>query len=268
MGPPGCGLRMSSITSVACGRWSSTGGRCVHLGRFNGAYLASRPLPIVPWLLPNWAELNSQPAKIAEALSHIDALASDERVRRAFPVPIADLAPRLLRDQPTFVGALARLPRTLCHHDASQANLFAHRNADGLMETVAIDWEYVGSGAVGAEIATLVFGTMRRGTFPAEHAADLDRNVFAGYLRGLRDAGWRGDPDSVRLGYTSAVALRWSLLYTTLRALTDDEARSRIARMLKAPEEQAVRQFILLSVFLLNCADEARGLARRRAPIL
>jgi len=38
--------------------------------------------------------------------------------------------------------------------------------------------------------------------------------------------------------------------------------------MLKAPEERAARQFILLSVFLLDCAGEAHRLARRRAPIL
>jgi Ser/Thr protein kinase RdoA (MazF antagonist) len=238
-----------------------------HLGQFNGAYLAGRPLPAFPWLMPSWAEHHSEPWKIPEALPEIEALASAARARQAFPVPIADLAPQLLRDVPTFVGILARLPQTLCHHDAARANLFARQCADGTIETVAIDWEAIGPGTVGAEIATLVFGTMRRGDFSAEHATDLDRDVFAGYLAGLRDAEGQGDPDLVRLGYTAAVALRWFLLRGTLRALTGDGPPAMRGRASTESAERAVEQFILLSLFLLERADEARRLARRFALI-
>jgi Ser/Thr protein kinase RdoA (MazF antagonist) len=217
--------------------------------------------------MPSWAEHHSEPWKIPQALPQIEALASNARARRAFPVPIVDLAPRLLRDEPTFIGVLARLPQTLCHHDAARANLFARQCADGTIETVAIDWEAVGPGTVGAEIATLVFGTMRRGDFSAERATELDRDVFAGYLAGLRDAAWQGDPDLVRLGYTAAVALRWFLLRGTLRALTGDGAPAIRGRAGTESRERALEQFILLSVFLLECADEARRLARRFALI-
>jgi len=48
---------------------------------------------------------------------------------------------------------LARVPETLCHHDAALANLFAVRGTDGMLETVAVDWEKIGPGPVGAEIA-------------------------------------------------------------------------------------------------------------------
>jgi hypothetical protein len=137
------------------------------------------------------------------------------------------------------------------------------RRTNGRLETVAIDWESIGHGTVGAEIATLVFGTMRRGTFPARRAADLDRVVFAGYLQGLHGAGWQGDGDVVRLGYTAAVALRWSLLMRTLQVLTDDGARSRLAHLLQVSEERGVQHVTLLSMFLLQCADEARMLSRR-----
>lgn len=234
------------------------------LGQFNGAYLAGRPLPDYPWLMPSWAEHHSALQTIPAALPQIEALASDDRVRAAFPVPIVELAPRLLRDEPAFIEILARLPRTLCHHDASQANLLARRRADGTVETVAIDWESVGHGTAGAEIATLVFGTMRRGDFSAERAAELDRDVFAGYLAGLRDAGWRGEPDLVRLGYCAAVALRWFLLRGTLRALTEDAALAIRGRAVES-RERAIEQFILLTLFLLERADEARTLARRYA---
>jgi hypothetical protein len=66
-----------------------------------------------------------------------------------------------------------------------------------------------------------------------------------------------------RLGYTAAVALRWFLLRGTLRALTDAAARSRLARVLREPEARAVQRLILLTTFLLNCADEARQLGER-----
>jgi hypothetical protein len=67
----------------------------------------------------------------------------------------------------------------------------------------------------------------------------------------------------VRLGYTAAVALRWFLLHGTLRAITDKNDPARRGQALQENEEQALQQFISLSLFLLACAEEARALARR-----
>ncbi len=33
---------------------------------------------------------------------------------------------------------------------------------------------------------------------------ELEEIVFEGYLEGLREVGWQGDPQQVRLGYTAA----------------------------------------------------------------
>ncbi len=263
-------LWLEDVADCFGGAWplAQYGCAACHLGRFNGAYLGVRPLPPFPWLAPRWADHQGEPAQIPAALSEIADLVRDGRVQRAFPLPIADRAARLVRDAPTFIALLDRLPQTLCHHDASQANLFARRRDDATIETVAIDWESIGHGAAGADIATLVFGTMRRGTVPAEWATDLDREVFAGYLAGLRDAGWQGKPIVVRLGYTAAVALRWSLLAWTLRALTDDAALVRVARVVQEPAERAVRRSVLMSLYLLGCADEARTLAQQYEPAL
>jgi len=247
------------------GQWplAQYGRAAYHLGQFNGVYLGQRPLPTFPWLAPHWADHQGEPAQVPTALSTINRFTAEGQGQHAFPAPLLDHAARLLHDQSLFRGIVARLPQTLCHHDAAQANLLAHQRANGRIETVAIDWESIGHGTVGAEIATLVFGTMRRGTFPARRATALDRVCFAGYLQGLRVAGWRGDGEVVRLGYTAAVALRWSLLMGTLRALTDAGARSRLVHLLKMSEEQGMEHLTLLSMFLLHCADEARMLARR-----
>jgi hypothetical protein len=86
---------------------------------------------------------------------------------------------------------------------------------------VAIDWEEIGPGPVGAEAATLVFGTLRRGAVPVQQAEELERTALLAYQRGLRDAGWNGDPRLVRLGYAAAVALRWFIVPGTLHVLVD-----------------------------------------------
>ncbi len=67
----------------------------------------------------------------------------------------------------------------------------------------------------------------------------------------------------MRLGYTAAVALRWFQLRGTLRALTDGTAPARRGRATSESGSRAMEQFILLSLFLLACADEARRLAQR-----
>lgn len=255
-------LWLEDIADRYGGRWplAQYGRAARHLGRFNGAYLTGRPLPTFPWLVRRWTERHSEPAKIPAALADLATLMADPRVRRVFPAPLLAAMPRLLRDQPLLVALLERLPATLCHHDAARANLLARR-AGRTLETVAIDWESLGAGAIGAEIATLVCGTIRRGDYPAGRVAALDRVVFAGYLRGLRDAGWPGDPALARLGYAAAVALRWFLLPDTLSVLS---GRARAIRgRAREPEGRAARQLVLLSRFVLERAGEMRGLGRR-----
>jgi len=103
---------------------------------------------------------------------------------------------------------------------SSLANLFAVRRLDGQLETVAVDWEQVGPASAGADISTLVFGTMRRCEFDAERATELDKTVFTGYVAGLREAGWQGRVEEIRLGFTAAVGLRWTVLAGILQGLS------------------------------------------------
>jgi hypothetical protein len=230
-----------------------------HLGAFNGAYLGQRVLPTYPWLVRDWPELHSETARIPAALAEVAQLAGDPRVRATFPDhPAAEMV-QLLRDQPRFKAALGRLPRLLSHHDAAQANLFARRGPDGAPQTVAIDWESIGYGTVGADIATLVFGTIRRGLFAADQVNGLDEVVFEGYLAGLQAVGWRGEAGAVRFGFAAAIALRWFQLHGVLRLLTTPDMRS-VRGTTQEPPEEARRQFVLLTQYLLARAEEARGL--------
>jgi len=215
------------------------------LGSFNGAYLIPGAIPAVSWLARDWIDNHSEPGKIGQALEEVQAFATSPVVRQVFPE--AGDARGLLEDQPRWAAVLAQLPPTLCHHDASKANLVLRRDRAGGLETVAVDWEAIGHGVPGADLATFVVGTMRRGEFPAERAAELDQVAFDAYVEGLHGSGARGELPRVRLGYAAAVSLRWSIVAQTLRALA---------------EPRLVPQMIALSRFVLDRA----ALARRLAP--
>jgi hypothetical protein len=251
-------LWLEHVTDLYDRRWplAAFGLAARHLGQFNGAYLTSRSIPAVSWLMADWAEQHSEPPRLVAALPLLEQLLADSRVQSAFPTPIATRARHLLRDQPRFLAILADLPQTLYHHDAAQANLLARRRAAGEIETVAIDWESLGPGTIGADLASLVFSTLRRGDFDSSDAEELERATFAGYLDGLRDAGWDGPPEQVRLGYAAAVSLRWSLLLGTLRDLVDDAVRAKAARDWRIPPDRLLCQWIPLSIALLDRADE------------
>jgi hypothetical protein len=231
------------------------------LGRFNGAYLV-RPLPDHPWLVSDWAERQSEPVDMAAALAEIATCASADEVRRALGDDIGQRAGRMLDDQKRFIADLSRLPQTLCHHDAARSNLVARQGRDGTTEIVALDWESTGLGAVGADIATLVSGSLRKGDFSAEQAAQLDSAVFEGYLAGLRQAGWTGDAGIARLGYATSLALRCWFVRDTLRNLSDPDVPPIFGRARHVPPGEVLHAFVLITRFLLDRADEARWLLR------
>ena len=120
-----------------------------------------------------------------------------------------------------FLAALDRLPRTFCHHDAFRRNLLHRAGPEG-EDLVAVDWAYAGHGAVGEELGQLVVASLF--FFEAEGIAprELDAACFAGYVAGLREAGWAGDERLVRLGFAADAALR-----TTVGLLRRDAAGGR-----------------------------------------
>ena len=108
------------------------------------------------------------------------------------------------------------LPRTLCHLDVWPKNLI--RRPDG--RVALIDWSFAGLGAVGEDAGNLVPDSVLDHFIAAADLPDLERVVFDGYLRGLRQAGWSEDPRLVRLGmWSSAVKYDW------LAALTLEQVR-------------------------------------------
>jgi hypothetical protein len=230
-----------------------------HLGQFNGAFLDGRPLPRAPWLggrrLRTWLESHGAlVARIATAPLNPD-------VRRWWPRSVVDAILSVWEERDAFCTALERLPQTFCHGDAIRRNLRSRRGADGSEETVGIDWEYAGLYAVGEEVGQTLsvasaFFDVNPGDLPA-----LDEMLFAGYLAGLGDTGWRGDPRPVRFAYAAHAALRNA--FNAVGASVPDEARRAAAEQNYGYtwEELAERR-AEIRPFLLHRADEARDLMK------
>lgn len=140
---------------------------------------------------------------------------------------------------------LEALPHTLCHHDAVEANVF--RAGGG---TVLIDWESVGPGPVGADLASLLFSSARRGDCSAELAASIVDEAVAAYARGMGKVGVSAA--EVRRGFDVAVSLRWKLV----RDVANTVERGAAIRRGSAPQETdaaALAELDALVDLLLKC---------------
>jgi hypothetical protein len=233
--------------------------RC--LGRFNGAYLAGRRLPTYPWLCG--------PATLRAMLDHFAGFEDIIRdpqawqqplVQRAIPASAADRLLRLWAERAPLLDALERLPQTLCHKDAWRHNMFAQPGASGQDALVMIDWAYVGRGELGLDAGDLFAASYS--LFGVEPCAprELDRAVFENYLEGLRAAGWEGDRGVARFGYAAYAALKYGCLPFWLRDAGEPRSHAIWERLSGRSMAEYVENQGRLVAYLLDLADEARGL--------
>ncbi len=117
----------------------------------------------------------------------------------------------------------------LCHFDAFRRNLLSRQGPDK-EELVAVDWAYAGRGAVGEELVPLVVGSLCFFEVVGIAPRDLDAACFAGYVAGLQEAGWVGDERLVRLGFTAAASLRYTVgaVQLVLPLMIDPSLRSAV----------------------------------------
>jgi hypothetical protein len=228
-----------------------------HLGRFNGVYLAGRPLPQAPWL--GGRRLRTWLARHGPLVERIAAAPMNPEVRRFWPRPVVDALLRLWEEREAFCAALERLPQTFCHGDAIRRNLFARGGTDGSEETVAIDWEYAGQMALGEEIGQTVSVASAFLDVAPDDLPALDEALFAGYLTGLCDAGWRGDERPVRFAYAAHAALR-NAFNAVGATVPDDAGRMAAQQRYGHTWEELAEARAAVRPFLLDRAQEARGL--------
>ena len=174
------------------------------LGQFNGAYLAGRPLPGEDWLTRDW--LRNYLDHAAPMVAFVRQNPAHPIVRAMLPGMTLPLTFALWHERERMLRVLDDLPQTFCHQDAFARNLFYRRG-----QVVALDWGYAGIAPVGAELAPLIGVACTLGRFPSDQAQAVDQACFAGYLDGLRQAGWEPDARQVRLGFAVSMLLRYIL---------------------------------------------------------
>jgi Phosphotransferase enzyme family len=214
------------------------------LGEFAGRWL--RCPPTDPWLFTGWIERHSQPEAMATGLAELCSV--DPAVLPGWGSRLAE-AQGLVRAQSWLRRLLDSMPQTLCHHDAVGANLF--RVAD---RTVLIDWESVGPGAVGADLASLLFSSARRGDASAEVVAATVDAAFDAYVEGLRTTTEVVDVALVRRGVDAAIALRWKLAFDVAAALRQGRSMRRGSAPTESPQRAAAELSVLVQV-LLDAAE-------------
>jgi hypothetical protein len=120
----------------------------------------------------------------------------------------------------------------------------------------------------GEELAPLVVGGPGWEFTIAELRA-MDAEVFAGYLDGLRDANWRGDPRLVRLGLVLSAPLRYAFGYVGLLDYLesmDEEHRAWLQSKLETFLEKSFPFIVVRRHFELELAEEAADLLETCAP--
>lgn len=230
------------------------------LGRFNGAYLSSLSIPDAVWLSNSWHCAIVPP--LADTFERLDEFMQHPLAQRALPLGDKETILAIWQEADRFCDALTSLPQTFCHLDAFRRNIF-HREQDSIL----IDWAMAGRAAIGEELVTMVSLGIYFAEHPADYADALDKGVFAGYVAGLRDAGWQGDERLARLGYCCAMVLRGLAgVQQDLRLLVDENQHAHFRKMIGRKNDPLVMEeiadnFARVRRFrLLKMAVEARHL--------
>ncbi len=229
------------------------------IGRFNAACLTLNPMPDYPWLcqghLRNWLEHETKVNAFWESPFANEAFSSHLRERWA----------KLWGERERFLNTLDRLPQVLSHFDLHRRNLMIRQQDSNREEVVALDWALCGYGPLGGDAYAMIIATTT--LFDEMEPADLpelEAAVFPAYLEGLQNAGWQGNPELARLGYTAWTAIWQAAAAPVLVALWNSHNTQPLAPQLagRSPEAFAAAQLMIYE-FALDRADEARQLMDR-----
>jgi hypothetical protein len=93
------------------------------------------------------------------------------------------------------------------------------------------------------------------------HAQALEDIAFDGYLEGLHQAGWRGDPRQVRLGYTAAsLRYRFTELNLVMERMFDESQHPFVEQVFGCSMEEIADHWAQVGNLVDSLTDEAREL--------
>jgi hypothetical protein len=228
------------------------------LGRFNGAYLTGTPLPSESWFCQNLARQWVEPWNPDQ----VDW--ENPYVNRYVSPMLRAQAVRLWAERERFYRALDRLPRVFSHFDYQRRNLFIRQNATGHEEVVATDWAWCGTGPVGGDLYALVGSSGLVFEWEPARMRDLEEAVVEPYVAGLRDTGWGGNPELIRLAYTAWIALHCGVVAPALMGhWCVQKQEEAVGTLFERSLDEAASGWATMCAFALSRADEARELMPR-----
>ncbi len=220
------------------------------LALFGGAFLHRHLVPAMPWLSRNvlraWVE---DAAPLIALIQQAEAW-SEPLLRRFFPPATVAHVLQLWAERDVLIARLEQCPQTMCHHDLWRGNLVAHGD-----ETVLLDWELVGVGALGEDLGNLLGVSLLNFDVDVADAALLADTLFSAYISGLQAAGWQGDEKAVAYAFNTVAALR--SIFSTAGwpvAILRDRSRhvASTEQRWQRPIEQIVEQWAAVSDILLQ----------------
>jgi hypothetical protein len=134
---------------------------------------------------------------------------------------------------------------------------------EGQDELVAVDWAFVGCGALGGDLFALVGSSALLYEVEPEDVEALEAVALEAYLRGLRDTGWHGDSDLVRLGYAAWFALWIGAAAPAGTAAWTSGSLEVLQQQFGRGPEAAAAGWAYLCELALHRADDARRLMHR-----
>jgi Phosphotransferase enzyme family len=199
-----CWLWLEDVPDDHPGQWSLEQHIITarHLGQFSATHIHRRPLPHLDWLSQSW--IRQDVNRFGRQVLNLDELRQHPLVARWLTDKTMANLQHLWTEREVFLSALESLPETMCHYDAFRRNLLYRDN-----QLIMIDWSFVGHGPLGAELVAPFWVNAIYEEIDVADLKTLDTALFDSYVTGLRDAGWHGNVQQVRLGYCAALGLRW-----------------------------------------------------------
>jgi hypothetical protein len=191
-GTPGTHFSLAEHAALAraCGRWQA------------------RPAPERPWTSTGFLRDYSTTRDVPWQLMTDDAAWQQPLIRETWPTELREAWTNLLVHRDALLDLVASLPRARCHLDFWVSNVIQRPSG----ELALFDWSFLGDGALGEDVGNYIPDAVFDLFWPAERIPELAETCIANYLDGLHEAGWRGDPDQVRLAVmASGVKYAWLL---------------------------------------------------------
>ncbi len=151
-----------------------------------------------------------------------------------------------------LLDALDRMPRALCHFDVHPANLFG--DDDG--PTIAIDWSFVGIGAIGEDVGNLVADAVLDFHVEPKDLRDLYERLVCGYTAGLREAGWDGVDVLPRAAMATTIAAKYAWIRLELERAVSEQREM----LNRRPLNEALYWWEPAVDFIAECTREAQAL--------